>query len=263
MINVLHPRGKGENVRKAHAAIRALNVELVQVRDKVSNEDMGRARMTWYKAGLESISSHTPHPRAPVMDAIAETCPQLSARLLSLVDARAADLGYPNVPTTNSLLRIASGTHGLLAELHSLILDDSVDTAPARDAGTAAGLVVLLRGAPAHAAARLSYVPRELLGKHGLIESDLLNGGPVSAPVYKEIADAARNLVEKTRQSATNIPAVVKPALWGVRIADIYLSRLAKVEHDPFNPRLRASMAATYPIRLQIALLSARITGRV
>ncbi len=237
-------------------------MELVQVRDKVSNEDMGKTRMAWYRASLETIQDGQLHPRAPVLDALAETCPHLCGRLTSLVDARTEDLGYPNLPVMKSLLRVASNTHGLLAELHSLLLDDSVDAAVARDAGTAVGLVVLLRGAPAHAAARLSYVPRELLGKHGVLGNELLKGGPTSAPVYQEIAEVARSLVDNVRASASDLPSAVRPALWGVRIADIYLARLANAGYDPFNPSLRASMAATNPLRLQLALLSARFSGR-
>lgn len=259
---MLHPRNIAPRIRRAHAAIRALNVELVQIRDKVSNEDMGKARMAWYRLSLESIVAGDTHARAPVLDALAETCPHLCGELTSLVDARTEDLGYPNVPVMKSLLRVASNTHGLLAETHSKLLDDKIDSSVARDAGTAVGLVVLLRGAPAHAAARLSYVPRELLGKHGILGNELLAGGPTCAPVYREIADAARALIDKVRATGGDLPPIVRPSLWGLRIADIYLGRLERAGHDPFDPKLRASMASTYPLRLQLSLLAGRFTGR-
>lgn len=256
--------------RAAHAAVRAFNVELVQVRAKVSNEDHGRVRMAWFRSAIESLSeSDGKHPSTPVMDALAEvTTPSMNEKLTKLIDAREDELAYPNIPTLEALEASVRGTHGVLAELHAEILGlDCTDKAGIgiKSAGVAVGLAVALRGVPANAHSRISCMPRELMRTHGASESDMLKGtGEGCKRVFQDVAESARKHAANARKNTKNkMERKHRPSLWGLKIVDTYLDALEKGDYNPFDPKLRHAIAAIYPIRLQMALLGARITGRV
>lgn len=106
-------------------------------------------------------------------------------------------------------------------------------------------------------------MPRALAREMAVPSGALIKGGKEALSVFEAVADAARMRAKKARGMAENIPKEARAALWPLRGADIYLARLKKAGGDPFDERLQHGMRATYPLRLQIALLRCRITGRL
>lgn len=272
--------------RRAHLAFRALNVELVQstcppallaylssltcssaVRDRVSNEDLGRARASFFRDGVEAALAGSSPPAQPALEAVAEAVsdnPALPADALrALLDAREKDLGFPAPATLPELEGLCADTHGALGRLHAALLapGDAAAEKTAAAAGTTVGLAVLLRGAPAAAASRLSYMPRVLAKELSVSPAALIIGGQTALPVFTAVADLARERANAARELAKDIPKAARPALWPLRGAGIYLKRLQAAGGDPFDERLQQSMRATYPLRLQLALLRSRLTG--
>lgn len=205
------------------------------------------------------------------MDALAEAVSAYPhapfTRLHVLVDARESDLGYPSVTALRDLEAFARATHGSLAAVHAAILAgpraDPIPSALLDAAGAAVGLAVLLRAAPAHAASRLSYAPRELVERCHVEHRDLLNGAGNAPQVFEIVAQRAEQLVAEARHLLARVSdRAILPAFWPLYMAQIYLARLKKAQYNPFQERLQSGMQATYPLALQMRLLRARFVGR-
>lgn len=244
-----------------------------EVRANVSNEDLGKLRIQFFRDAVHALASHsTVVPRAPVVEALAEAYalyPHISiASCHRLLDARERDLAYPNIQSLTVLEDFAGDTQGTLAFLHAQVLHDGYTNVNQKQleeatasAGKAIGLTVLLRGAPAHAASRLSYMPRELINKLNVPHAHLLQGQGRACELFEAVADAATRHSSDAATAAATLPSQFKPAFWCLKIADIYLSRLRKAGYNPFDDRLQRSMLSTYPLRLQMSLLKSRIFG--
>lgn len=231
---------------------------------------MGCLRVQFFHDALNSLEKSAPVPRLPILEALAEalsTHPHVPITPLhALLDAREDDLTYPNFPSLSELESFARRTHGSLARLHMSLLSDPGDDAAiaaADKAGVSVGIAVLLRGAPAAAASRMSYIPRPLATELGIQANDLLRGGPQAAPVFEAVANVGIARAKEARELAADLPSRTRPALWCVRIAEIYFERLQKARYDPFDEQLQRSMIATYPLRLQTAVLGARLFRKV
>lgn len=235
------------------------------VRFNVSNEDLGRLRLQFFRAQFADILSNpNPNPGSPVLDVLAESIssfPQVNFGLLhTLIDARETDLGYPNHSTIRDLQTFGERTQGTLIHLHAQCLgaDPSVANI-ARLAGAAVGLSILLRGAPAHAASRLSYMPRKLVQKYAISQSQLISGERDAVPVFREVATRARRCLQIAQARTMLLRQPVKKAFWPLMMADIYLRRLKKAGDNPFDERLAKGLKTTYPLALQIKLLLSRL----
>lgn len=121
---------------------------------------------------------------------------------------------------------------------------------------------MLLRGAPAAAASRLSYAPAELVRASRAPPTALLGPGPAAAAVYGDVARRAARALRLAEDAAAELPAGVRPAFWGLALPRIYLPRLESAGHDPFDEELQRGMRQTYPLRLQLALLRRRLMGQ-
>lgn len=250
-----------KSVARCHAALRAFNVELAQIRSNVSNEDLGRIRIQYFRDSLTTILED-PHstPSSPVLQCLAEAisafpdtnfCP-----LHILLDARDADLAFPNYATIDQLEQFAARTQGVLINLHTSISMQS--TSPAAEAAALAaakgvGLAIVLRGVPVHAASRLSYMPRDAAKRLNISNSELLSGSGESHALFKEVAIRAEDLLHEARC------ARMEPPLWPVDMAALYLSRLRRAGYNPFDEKLQTGLRATYPLALQWRLLGRRL----
>lgn len=210
-----------------------------------------------------------------MLDVLAEAVsafpPVSFAPLHTLLDARERDLAYPSIASLAQLEAFAADTQGSLIAVHASALSDS-DSASASTAdslqqaaaaaGKAVGLAVLLRAAPAHAAARLSYMPRDLAGQMNVRQGDLLSGEGEATHLFELVAECAERHVNEARGIVGGVSREVRPAFWPLYMADIYLERLRKAEFNPFEERLQRSMKTTYSLALQMRLLKARVLGR-
>lgn len=235
------------------------------VRFSVSNEDLGRLRLQFFRAQFADIlSDPNPTPGSPVLDVLAESIhsfPQVNFRLLhTLIDARETDLGYPYHSTIRDLQTFGERTQGTLIHLHALCLGAEPNVVSiARLAGAAVGLSILLRGAPSHAASRLSYMPRKLVQKHAITQSQLISGEGDAVPVYRAVANRARRCLQVAQARSSLLRQPVKKAFWPLIMADIYLRRLKKAGDNPFDENLAKGLRTTYPLALQMRLLFSRL----
>lgn len=238
---------------------------------KLQSEEPGKTYDNVYKPSQNEVGTDLSStvPGSPVMEALAEAISSNTnvefGLLHDLIDAREQDLGYPMIRTLTNLEEFAIATQGKLIHVHSQLLSDSNSlqlSKVSRLCGGAVGLAVLLRGAPAHATSRLSYMPQELSQHYQVSTKELLDGTGNSSEVFKSVADKAQLAIDEAKSLIrSDIPKAVQPAFWPMLMAEIYLRRLKKVGFNPFDPRLQQGLKTTYPLQLQFKLLRARLMG--
>lgn len=267
LANLLQP---SSSIRNAHSALRAFNVELDRVRASVSNEDLARLRMSYFRSALAPLLSRQPVSTnlPPVLDCIADTISNFPntdfTPLNNLINARDAHLAYPSFRTLSDLKPFAAAAHHPLLLLHAAVLlhhlpDFNISDlqSPVHNAATAVGLSIVLRAIPFHAQNRLSYMPRDSLSP-----SQLLSCNDHSLPVFRSVATSAREHLIAAENALLTLPYNVRPAFWPLIMARLYLDRLAKADHNPFDTRLNLNLRTTWHFALQLRLLRARLLAR-
>ncbi|GAB0491247.1 hypothetical protein MMPV_002499 [Pyropia vietnamensis] len=321
LINLLHPSPPSRaatdppaptplplpTIRRAHTALRALNITLLHVRGLTTNEDTARARFAFWASGVAAALAGSPQPAtaAPVLAELAAVTAVLPPKAVAawavllprLVAARAAELVYPTAVTVAEVAAASRDTHGALAAAHAVLLGGGVPastieggttataaaaapaghsarvgaqdslspalrrptsaavTVPAPTAvvppptnaadvaeavGTAVGLAVLLRGVPAAAAARLSYIPTGVAAAAGVTSRGVLLSPPAAA--------------------ATATDAAAAVAAYRV-VGEAAAAALADARRAGKGGALRRRVQGVYPARLGLALLRRRLFG--
>jgi len=200
-------------------ALYAFNLEVSRVRETVREPMLGEIRLQWWRETLDGCAEGRPREQ-PVARALARhvTEPAAWSRLQALIDARGADLDAGPPP---DLAAYAAGTAGNLTEAAAILLGhgDSGTLAAARQAGTAYGLIGLVRAAP-------------FLASHG---RPWIEEGQAPA-----LLAAAAGHLAAARQG--RLPRGALAALLPAAIAGLYLPRL-RTDPDPFVSPLRKQMA--------------------
>jgi NADH dehydrogenase [ubiquinone] 1 alpha subcomplex assembly factor 6 len=253
---------------RPNATLRERNI-FIPVRSVVSNEDMGKLRIQFFRDGLNAVlAGGGEDMRFPIIQVLAEVSgsePRFDVGVLhTLVNARERDLAYPSFKTVSSLCTFARDVQSPLIHAHAHCLIGGRTPPPELPvacsyAGEAVGLAVLLRGTPAHAAMRLTYVPTEVSTGVGASAADLLSGGGAAVSVFELIAGAADRALLLAEEALRVLPSEVRPAFWGLSLPRIYLSRLKRAGCNPFDESLQTGMLQTYPLALQLSLLKARL----
>lgn len=271
------------------------------VRHVVSNEDLGRMRVQFFRDAVAGVvrpdgaSAGATEVRAPVVEVLAEVHSDANGEvsfssLFELIDAREKDMSYPSFASLSALSAFAADTQAPLIETHARVLlhsaqvpdvagmPDVLDTSnggakvglaqeadpvrrAARFAGEAVGLAILLRGAPAHSSNRLSYAPQDLARDLGVSDSELLSGEGRAPRVYEAVAMQADRARRLAMQEVAGLPRAARPAFWGLHLPRILCGRLRAAAYNPFDDGLQRGMRQTYPLALQLSLLGARLTA--
>ena len=220
--------------RPALIALYALDAEIVRIRHMVSEPHIGEIRLQWWRdtiAGLYAGNS-SPHPVAQELSNAVAVGQLPKQPLLDLIDAHQFDLYGDPMPNLAALEGYLGETSSAVIHMASLILAGSAAMASAEVAG--------LAGVAHGLAAILSSLPRD---------AKFL---PKSMGVADAVAHARMRLAE-ARALSHNIPRPAFPAYLPVSLADLYLTRIAKlgektgtapVELTQFRRQWRLWMAA-------------------
>ncbi|MFP4125124.1 MAG: squalene/phytoene synthase family protein [Alphaproteobacteria bacterium] len=227
--------------RPALLALFLFNLELARVADQVREPMAGFIRLQWWRDALVALAQGTPPPH-PILDAMAET--GLAARLdvaalVALVDARELELDATPLKRVDDLEAHARATAGGLNALAArlLALDDARIEA-ARTAGTAYGLVGIVRAVPFVIRRSQPLLPEEPLAARGLAPQGLASesaGLDALRPVLAQITERAGERLAGIRAdqgraaAAAFVPAV---------LARQDLARLRRRDFDVFDGRL-------------------------
>ncbi len=245
----------------------AFNAEIARVRESVSEPDIGRIRLQWWRETLEAAA---PEPAGETAGETAvggpvrqhEVAAPLTAALRAgaldpallhdLVDGRERDLDDAPMADGAALLDYAGQTGGALGEAMALAAAAGPADAEAREAARALGtgwaLAGILRAAGFHATQGRQLLPQSALIAGGGGPRDLLERRATAGVRAAAGAVAAMARESLAASGRTGGPAdrllVLKP------VALAWLDRLERAGFDPFAVPDRLAPAHTLALML-------------
>jgi NADH dehydrogenase [ubiquinone] 1 alpha subcomplex assembly factor 6 len=234
------------NRRAALFALYAFNYEIARIREAVREPLLGLMRLQWWRDALDEIYSGANPRRHEIVEPLAAAIGAHSLtqeHFAALLDARARDMDETPPETLAALENYASGVSGSLALLALEVLGvaDPAARAVAEPVGTAYALSGLLAAAPFHARQHRTYLPQDLIARHGLdLERSLfaLKPSPALATVAREIADRALAHLDEAKRQRRAAPHAALPVLLQGVLVERRLKRLAKLGYDLMHPDL-------------------------
>ncbi|MEE4236897.1 MAG: phytoene/squalene synthase family protein [Anderseniella sp.] len=217
------------------AALYALNAELAQVRERISDPAAGEVRLGWWEQVVDGIFAgetlNAPVPQGLARAVEAGDLPRHT--LMNMIEARRFDLFDDPMPDLNTLEGYLGETASALIQMSALVLSgyDALECAEVSGlAGVASGIAGLLRSLPVHRARGQCYVPAAMLDKQGLEPSHVIagrTGAAMDLVLLELVAHADRRLVQ-ARREASRVPEAALPAFLHASLTEAYLSRLKK-----------------------------------
>jgi phytoene synthase len=217
------------------------NLELARVADHVREPMAGLIRLQWWRDAITALACGAAPPH-PVLDAMAEA--ELATRLdgkalTALVDAREIELDATPLKRLDDLDAHAGATAGALNALAARLLGlDAAQVEAAHAAGTAYGLLGIVRAVPFVLRRQQPLLPEEPLAAQGLAPDGLAGGREtleVLKPVLAEITERARTRLAGVRAAQGRAAAgAFVPAV----LARQDLARLRRRDFDVFDGRL-------------------------
>jgi phytoene synthase len=229
--------------RRALLALYAFNVEIVRVRDQVSQPLPGEIRLQWW---TDMLSGHAHgsvegNPvAAELLRAIRDF--ELPVEPLSLlVDEHQFDLYNDPMPTMTALEGYLAATGSALFTLAARIMAPPSEAVEhlARHAGLAQGIAQVITNLPRDAAHRQLFLPQQLLAGHGCLMEDVFAGKESSnlgAVLDQLVGEAQQHLATASSLLAEVSPSV-RPAFLPLSQARADLKRLSRPGRNPFAPQ--------------------------
>eukprot|EP00871_Galdieria_phlegrea_P004524 jgi/Galph1/5072/GphlegSOOS_G3727.1 len=243
LINLLQPKQH----RRAHAAIRAFNIELTRIRQVVTNEDLGYLRIAFFREAIEKVYAGVPD-KQPVLDLLTETVMNYAISkkwLEQLLTAREADLSVPNPQTIEDLESFAEATQSsLLYAYLETFGKENLEIPQVQQAashlGQSLGLTILIRGTRHHIQSRQCYFPRQWTRQYAVDLSHLFQGNwnESTGSIVQLMTNRAKFHLEQSRKLSSSIPSQLFSAFLSASIVDVYLRKVEKYHFDALNDRL-------------------------
>jgi phytoene synthase len=226
--------------RRALLALYAFNVEIVRVRDHVTQPLPGEIRLQWWTdmlAGHDHGGVEGNPVAAELLIAVREF--DLPIEPLSrLVWEHQFDLYNDPMPTMAALEGYLTETCSVLFSLAAQI------TAPAsaavdhlaRHAGLAQGIAQVISRLPRDASHRQLFLPQQLLESHGCGLEEVFAGqeSPKLRAVLGQLADEARRHLATASSLLADVPAAAKPTFLPLALTRLDLARLSRADRNPF-----------------------------
>lgn len=225
-------------------ALYAFNLEVAKTREIVREPMLGQIRLQWWRETIAGIYAGQPR-RHEVVQPLAETIRRhdLPRQALdALIDAREADLQAEPLETLAHLEAYAEATSAGLNRIALII--QGAGAGPSQDAvrhvGIAWALTGMIRALPTqHRQGRL-FIPRQICAQHGL-SLDTIDGAAARGALGS-IADLARAHLAAARDLAGQVEPAARPVLLAAILASRYLARIARADHDVFQPGVVAPL---------------------
>lgn len=240
-----------EKVRKHLYAVYAFSHEIGRIASIVSEPGIGEIRLRWWAEVLrgERDGEATANP---VSDALRQSITEMQLPVqtfLNMIEARRFDLYNDPMPALNDLEGYCGEVYSALFQVAILINqseingDNSDTSMVCGHAGVAYGIAKLLQALPHHASKGRSYIPRDILEKHGaLVEA--VAAGVISQPTRNALAEmrqVAQRHLTTVLKLVKNLPPHEKSALVLVSQVRPLLARMNKMDRrccDPFETEI-------------------------
>lgn len=244
-------------------ALYAFNIEVARTREVVSEPELGRIRLQWWRDVIAECYEGSPHEHF-IVSPLAEVIRQrrLSRDLFDrLIDARERDLDQQPPETLEDLVHYARESSGSLVRLalETLGVREEAAQQTGEQIGTAWALTGMMRALPSRMVLGLPALPTEMLRKFGFEKGPAAGQKPSSElrDAVRKVCLCASGIIVKSRNAAPMIPREAISAFLLAPLAELYLRRLSRTEFDPFDRR------NTPPLRLPVLrLMWCAIRGR-
>ncbi|CAB4385161.1 unnamed protein product [Rhizophagus irregularis] len=233
-----------KHLQKVYFAIRALNIELIMIRESTTKPQLGNLRMQFWRETIDKTFKGIPpqQPIAQVLYNSLEIC-QLSPLFFKrIIDERDAQLYDPPYINNKDLESYGENTASCLLYLHlqSLGVEDLQADHAASHIGKSIGIVTILRGFPYLVSKRRMLLPSAITSKYNISQEEIFRQGPVKGleDAIFEIATLAHDHLLTARTFLQSTPNQALPALLSAVPCDLYLKRLEKYNFNVFDPKL-------------------------
>lgn len=248
--------------RAALLAVYAFNVEIVRIRESVSESMLGAIRLQWWRDAIAALYAGGGPGHAVIrpLGAAVERHGLSQDLFLRLIDGRGADMDSAQPATLDSLVAYADETSTPLILLALQIMGQRQDlSAVASDAGVAWALTGLVRAIPFHLREGWNCLPVDVCMRHGFAAQDLpaATAQEKLSLVVREISQYTGQRIAAARSARGSLARAGLPALLPVSFAAAYQRRLEKAGFNPYDARL-AEPPPMIAWRLALRLLLAR-----
>ncbi|RLA31738.1 MAG: squalene synthase HpnD [Gammaproteobacteria bacterium] len=251
--------------REAITALYAFCREVDDVVDECSEPALAAIKLKWWDEEIDR--AYDGRPEHPVGQALAHHIPRFDlprAVLHEIVAGMAMDLTrnrYPDDAALATYCYHAAGTVGILAA-HIFGFRDPATLDYARELGHALQLINIIRDVREDAGRNRIYLPQDALARHGVTESDLLQGRE-AAGLTALLAELAAQARSHHASALSHLPDSDRAdQRTGLVMAAIYLATLDEIERDDF--RVLQHRVHLTPLRkLWIAWITSRHERRV
>ena len=225
--------------RRALLALYAFNVEIVRIRDQVSQPLPGEIRLQWW---TDMLSGHV-HGSAEGNPVAAELLRAIRdfnlpvEPLSQLADEHQFDLYNDPMPTMAALEGYLTATSSALFGLAAHVLGPPSEVVEhlARHAGLAQGIVQVIANLPRDAAHRQLFLPQELMERRNCSIEDVFAGKetPNLHAVLEQLAGEARQHLTTASSLLAQVAPSMRSAFLPLSQAQADLERLSRPGRNP------------------------------
>ncbi|KAG0043580.1 NADH dehydrogenase (ubiquinone) complex I, assembly factor 6 [Gryganskiella cystojenkinii] len=259
--------------QQTQMALRAFNIELASIRESVSNTDIGRMRMQFWRDSLDKIFDGVP-PQQPVALALAYaiqeqqlyhqqqlkaeeqqgkkrkpssslTDPEMSLIWFKrMITERELNLSDPQFVTLAQMESYCENTFGslLYLQLESVGVKSLEADHAASHLAKAMGIATMLRAFPFHMHQNRMVLPAEITAKHNLSQEALFRNPTITTALQDatlEVATSAHVHLATAQSYMDNLPREALPVLMPSIPTESYLTRLEKADFNPLAPEIQ------------------------
>jgi phytoene synthase len=225
-------------------ALYAFDLEIIQVRERITSPLPGEVRLQWWRdllTGIEPGDAAANPIAAALKDAVRRFALPVPM-LLDLIDAHTFDLYDEPMTTLAELERYALATSAAIAHCAARVLANGTEPRAGftvRHAGIASSITAVLQRLPLHSSRGQRYLPDDVLARHGAQADDVLAGQvtPALVAALADLREAAWRHLTALQGEHGEVDARVLPALLPASLLAPTLANMARPGADPFHPR--------------------------
>ncbi|XP_069477490.1 NADH dehydrogenase (ubiquinone) complex I, assembly factor 6 isoform X5 [Ambystoma mexicanum] len=218
---------------------------LRQVKDLVSQKNIGLMRMQFWRTAVEDMYHDNP-PHQPIAMELWKAIKKhklTKSWFMRIIDEREKNLDDRAYRTIQELEKYAENTQSslLYLTLETLGVKDVHADHAASHIGKAHGIITCLRAVPYHSSQRKVFLPMDICMMHDVSQEDFIRGSLEKQvrDVAFDIASQAHVHLEHARSFCKNVPTKAIPAFIHTVTLDMYLNKLRKVDFNVFHPSLQ------------------------
>ena len=226
-------------------ALYAFSYEVSRLPEIVRESTAGEIRLQWWREAIGG-GRREESTGSPVAFALGDTIEKCRLPLQAFDDllaARAFDLYHDPMPDLAAFETYCGETSSLIFRLAGLILGagEHGGAEAAGHAGVAYATVGLLRALPIASARGQTYLPLDILGRHGVSREDIVarRDTPQLRAALAEMRALARD--HFGRALAANWPAPIAAAFLPLALVPLYLKQMERADYRPFETIIEAA----------------------